>query len=94
MTKVLRIATKNEAGGGRVGDNNILTFYATGSTKNVTLKNCILGNFPIRICKDPRLSLHVRPTSCLLQIAPCELALKCCEKKSVTGPTKRVSKRT
>ena len=29
-------------GGGRVGDNGILTFYATGSTK---IKNCILGNF-------------------------------------------------
>ena len=28
-----------------MGDNGILTFYATGSTKNATFKNCILGNF-------------------------------------------------
>ena len=36
---------RRQIGGGRVGDNNILAFYATGSTKNATLKNAILGNF-------------------------------------------------
>ena len=44
VTKVLKNGDE-KYGGGRVGDNSILTFYATGSTKNATLKNCILGNF-------------------------------------------------
>ena len=45
VTKVLKNGNE-KLGGGRVGDNNILTFYATGSTKkNATLKNCILSNF-------------------------------------------------
>ena len=30
---------KMGGGGGKVGGNNILTFYATGSTKNATLEN-------------------------------------------------------
>ena len=42
---VTKVSTKNR-GGGRVGDNNIFDFfYATGSTRNATLKNYILGNF-------------------------------------------------
>ena len=44
MTKVLKNGDEKQ-GGGRVGDNGILAFYATGSTKNATFKNCILGNF-------------------------------------------------
>ena len=36
---------QRKIGIGRVGDNNILTFYATGSTENATLKNSVLGNF-------------------------------------------------
>ena len=38
MTKSLKNCDEKYEGG-RVGDNNILTFYATGSTKNATLKN-------------------------------------------------------
>ena len=39
-------------GVGRVGDNSILTFPCYWLVKkNATLKNCILGNFSIRICK-------------------------------------------
>ena len=45
VTKVLRMTTKNR-GGGRVGDNSILTFlYYSARQKNATSKNCILGNF-------------------------------------------------
>ena len=37
---------RQKIGGGRVGDNNILTFlYYWLDKKNATLKNCILGNF-------------------------------------------------
>ena len=32
-------------GGGRVGDNNILTFLCYWLDKKPTLKNCILSNF-------------------------------------------------
>ena len=32
-------------GGGRVDDNNILTFFATGSTKKMPLKKLHFGNF-------------------------------------------------
>ena len=32
-------------GGGRVGDNNILTFYATGSTKKYHFQKLYLGQF-------------------------------------------------
>ena len=30
---------------GRVGEQYFDFFYATGSTKKATLKNCLLGNF-------------------------------------------------
>ena len=56
------MATKNGGGGwpGRLGNNGILTFYATGSTKNATFKNSILDNFfSIRICKVSWTSLLV-----------------------------------
>ena len=52
MTKVFKNSDGKWRGGGRVGDNNILIFfYATGSARNATLKNCILGYFFVRICK-------------------------------------------
>ena len=44
--KFLKNSDEKWGGGvGRVGDNNILTFYATGSTKKLHFKNCISGNF-------------------------------------------------
>ena len=40
VTKVLKNGDKKlGGGGGNVDDNNILTFYTIGSTKNATLKN-------------------------------------------------------
>ena len=45
MTKVLKNMDKKWGRGGRMGDNNILLIYATGPTKNATLKSCVLGNF-------------------------------------------------
>ena len=44
VTNVFKNGDEKE-GGGRVGNNNILTFYATGSTKKCNFKKCILGNF-------------------------------------------------
>ena len=45
LTKVLK-NDDNKYGGGRVGDNSILTFLCHWlDKKNATLKNCILGNF-------------------------------------------------
>ena len=39
-------------GGGRVGDNNILTFYATGLTEKCHFKKTTFWTiFSIRICK-------------------------------------------
>ena len=45
VTNILKNWDEKWGVGGKVGGNNILTFYATGSTKNATLKNRILGNF-------------------------------------------------
>ena len=50
VTKVLKNCDKKQ-GGGRVGDNNFLTFYASGSTKRCHLKTAFWVIFSIRTCK-------------------------------------------
>ena len=51
VTKGFKNGDEKE-GGGRVGDNNILTFFILLSRqKNVTLKNAFWAIFSIRICK-------------------------------------------
>ena len=45
MTKVLKNCNEKWGGGGRVADDNILTFLCHWlDKKNATLKNCIWGN--------------------------------------------------
>ena len=46
MTKVLKNSDEKwGGGGGRVGDNNVLTFLCYWLDKKCYFKNCILGNF-------------------------------------------------